>query len=176
MSQLNDEHRNDPILIWGAGAIGGTIGAFLARAGFPVLLVDAVTQHVEAMNTQGLTISGPVDASTSSADRLDAPAVSASDLRLPTAPSMGIQVRASASEASKLMVTVRAWSRNSCPAMPSTKMIGRKTATVVKVEATTAGATARAPSLSAAREKRSKVSKRPSPVVSRHSCSTRPSR
>ena len=29
-----------PLMIWGAGAIGGTIGAFLARAGGDVLFVD----------------------------------------------------------------------------------------------------------------------------------------
>ena len=50
-----------PILIWGAGAIGGTIGAYLARAGRPVLMVDLVTDHVDAMNETGLTIRGPVD-------------------------------------------------------------------------------------------------------------------
>ena len=32
----------EPILIWGAGAIGGTLGAYWARAGVPVLLVDVV--------------------------------------------------------------------------------------------------------------------------------------
>lgn len=68
MTQPNGEMRHDPILIWSAGAIGGTIGAFLSRAGLPVVLVDAVTQHVEAMNTQGLIISGPVDAFTVSVE------------------------------------------------------------------------------------------------------------
>jgi len=33
------------ILIWGAGAIGGTLGAYLARAGEDVLLVDIVEPH-----------------------------------------------------------------------------------------------------------------------------------
>ena len=33
---------SDPILIWGAGAIGGTMGAWWARAGHDVLLVDTV--------------------------------------------------------------------------------------------------------------------------------------
>jgi len=50
----------DPIVIWGAGAIGGTFGAHLARAGHDVLLVDTVAEHVEACRTKGLTISGPV--------------------------------------------------------------------------------------------------------------------
>lgn len=68
MTQSSDQMRNDPIVIWGAGAIGGTIGAFLSRAGLPVLLVDAVSQHVEAMNTTGLTISGPVDAFTATVE------------------------------------------------------------------------------------------------------------
>ena len=51
----------DTVLIWGAGAIGGTIGAYLARAGIPVKLVDLVADHVDAMNAQGLSIKGPVD-------------------------------------------------------------------------------------------------------------------
>lgn len=50
----------DTILIWGAGAIGGTIGAHWARAGHDVLLVDTVPEHVEACRTTGLTIFGPV--------------------------------------------------------------------------------------------------------------------
>ncbi len=52
---------DEPILIWGAGAIGGTIGAYLARAGIPVCLVDIVAEHVEACRTDGLAIEGPVD-------------------------------------------------------------------------------------------------------------------
>lgn len=50
------------LLIWGAGAIGGTIGAHLARAGHEVTLVDQVQEHVDAINRSGLTITGPVDA------------------------------------------------------------------------------------------------------------------
>ena len=46
------------ITILGAGAIGGTVGAFLARAGEEVLFVDVVKEHVEAMNARGLTITG----------------------------------------------------------------------------------------------------------------------
>lgn len=49
------------ILIWGAGAIGGTLGAYLARAGEEVLLVDVEAQHVAAINEHGLTIEGPVE-------------------------------------------------------------------------------------------------------------------
>lgn len=51
----------EPILIWGAGAIGGTLGAYWARAGIPVLLVDIVREHVEACRTTGLAIEGPVE-------------------------------------------------------------------------------------------------------------------
>jgi 2-dehydropantoate 2-reductase len=49
------------ITIYGAGAIGGLTGACLARAGEDVLLVDKVTDHVEAMNRQGLRITGGDD-------------------------------------------------------------------------------------------------------------------
>jgi 2-dehydropantoate 2-reductase len=52
----------DPILIWGAGAIGGTLGAYWARAGHDVLLVDQAADHVEVMNRDGLSIEGPVEA------------------------------------------------------------------------------------------------------------------
>lgn len=51
----------EPILIWGAGAIGGTLGAFWARAGVNVLMVDVVAEHASACSTQGLSIEGPVD-------------------------------------------------------------------------------------------------------------------
>lgn len=47
-------------LIWGAGAIGGTLGAYLARAGHDITLVDTVADHVAAINTGGLRISGPI--------------------------------------------------------------------------------------------------------------------
>ena len=47
-------------LVWGAGAIGGTIGAYLARAGHEVTFVDVVTEHVDAINRSGLRITGPI--------------------------------------------------------------------------------------------------------------------
>jgi len=52
----------DSIVIWGAGAIGGTIGAYWARAGIDVLLVDIEPEHVAACRSSGLAIEGPVDA------------------------------------------------------------------------------------------------------------------
>ena len=51
----------EPILIWGAGAIGGILGAFWARAGVPVQMVDIVAEHAEACATTGLVIEGPVE-------------------------------------------------------------------------------------------------------------------
>ncbi len=51
----------DPILIWGAGAIGGTIGAYLKRAGHDVTFVDVVAEHVEEMRDRGLRITGPIE-------------------------------------------------------------------------------------------------------------------
>jgi 2-dehydropantoate 2-reductase len=53
---------SEPILIWGAGAIGGTIAAWWARAGIPVKLVDIVGDHIKACRTDGLQICGPVEA------------------------------------------------------------------------------------------------------------------
>jgi len=47
-------------LVWGAGAIGGTLGAYLARAGHDVTLVDIVAEHVDAINGNGLRITGPI--------------------------------------------------------------------------------------------------------------------
>jgi 2-dehydropantoate 2-reductase len=47
-------------LIWGAGAIGGTLGAFLARAGHDLTLVDTVPEHVAAINNAGVRITGPI--------------------------------------------------------------------------------------------------------------------
>ena len=48
------------LLVWGAGAIGGTIGAFLVRAGHDVTFVDRAEQHVAAIRTAGLRITGPL--------------------------------------------------------------------------------------------------------------------
>ena len=51
---------SDPVLIWGAGAIGGTVGATLIRAGLPVVFVDRDAAHVAAIRARGLEIEGPV--------------------------------------------------------------------------------------------------------------------
>ena len=50
------------IVIWGTGAIGGTLGAYLIRAGHDVLFVDIVEEHVAGdQSKSGLHITGPVD-------------------------------------------------------------------------------------------------------------------
>jgi 2-dehydropantoate 2-reductase len=49
-----------PLVVWGAGAIGGSIGAELVRQGRDVLFVDQDRDHVDAMNRRGLEITGPV--------------------------------------------------------------------------------------------------------------------
>ena len=51
-------------LIWGAGAIGGTMGAHLARAGHDVTMVDTVEAHVAAIDSAGIRITGPISAFT----------------------------------------------------------------------------------------------------------------
>src|SRR5262245_60400937 len=66
---------SDPILIWGAGAIGGTLGAALIRAGHAVAFIDSEVKHVEAINTQGLKIAGPIFQ-----DTVKAPALLPADL------------------------------------------------------------------------------------------------
>ncbi len=47
-----------PITIVGAGAIGGTVGAFLSDAGYDITLVDRDAAHVRAINAHGLRITG----------------------------------------------------------------------------------------------------------------------
>jgi 2-dehydropantoate 2-reductase len=54
-------HRPSTILIWGAGAIGGTLGAYWARAGLPVLMVDVVAEHAARCSSTGLNLTGPVE-------------------------------------------------------------------------------------------------------------------
>lgn len=46
------------IAVYGAGAIGGTLGGYLAHAGEDVLLIDPWTDHVAAMQRAGLKLGG----------------------------------------------------------------------------------------------------------------------
>ncbi|MFZ1872709.1 MAG: 2-dehydropantoate 2-reductase [Chania sp.] len=52
---------DSPIVVWGAGAMGGTLAAYWIRAGKNVLLVDNNPAHVAAINLHGLRISGPIE-------------------------------------------------------------------------------------------------------------------
>ena len=54
------EPAPSPLVIWGAGAMGGSIGAALVKAGRSVLFVDKDREHVQAMNLRGLCITGPI--------------------------------------------------------------------------------------------------------------------
>ncbi|HME25419.1 MAG TPA: 2-dehydropantoate 2-reductase [Acetobacteraceae bacterium] len=63
------------ILIWGAGAIGGSVGAWLRRAGHDVSFVDVVPEHVAEIRDAGLRITGPVEEFT-----VTAPAFTADEL------------------------------------------------------------------------------------------------
>ena len=50
-----------PIVVWGAGAMGGSIGGSLVKEGIDVLFVDREEGHVRIMNQAGLQITGPVE-------------------------------------------------------------------------------------------------------------------
>src|SRR4029434_5956580 len=69
------------VTVYGAGAIGGTTGAALARAGHDVLLVDSYLPHVEAINVHGLTVERDGQATTTRV-RAVAPADLGRDLPL----------------------------------------------------------------------------------------------
>lgn len=53
-------HAAEDTLVWGAGAIGGTIAAYALRAGHPLTLVDVDRAHVEAMRARGIAVRGPL--------------------------------------------------------------------------------------------------------------------
>src|SRR5262245_50516767 len=57
----NHKVLTEPVVIWGAGAMGGTVGAYFVRAGQNVLFVDIVPEHVQAINDKGIRITGPID-------------------------------------------------------------------------------------------------------------------
>ena len=52
------DERVTQITIFGAGAIGGCIGAHMVRAGETVQFIDKMVDHVEAMNSHGMRITG----------------------------------------------------------------------------------------------------------------------
>ena len=45
-------------IMYGAGALGGVIGAYLAQAGREVVFVDKNAEHVDRINGEGLTLQG----------------------------------------------------------------------------------------------------------------------
>jgi len=49
----------DRILIWGAGAIGGSAGAWLKRAGHDITFVDIDKEHIAAIREKGLQVDVP---------------------------------------------------------------------------------------------------------------------
>lgn len=49
------------VLVWGAGAIGGTVGAYLVRAGHEVTFVDCEAEHVRSIREDGLHVEGPIE-------------------------------------------------------------------------------------------------------------------
>jgi 2-dehydropantoate 2-reductase len=63
------------LTIIGAGAIGGTIGAHMFRAGHDITLCDADGSHVAAIREYGLHIEGPVNEFT-----VDIPAITPDEL------------------------------------------------------------------------------------------------
>lgn len=52
---------SEPIIIWGAGAIGATIGAYLVRNDVEVIFVDADKDHVDKINHSGIQVEGPIE-------------------------------------------------------------------------------------------------------------------
>jgi len=57
------------VLVWGAGAIGGTNGAYLARAGHDVAFVGRGADPGRAAREGGVHIEGPLAAFTRSGER-----------------------------------------------------------------------------------------------------------
>ena len=52
------------ILVWGAGAIGGTVAAYLNSAGLDITVVDNNVRHIQAIREHGLAITGPIESFT----------------------------------------------------------------------------------------------------------------
>ncbi len=66
---MSGDDRRQParrILVWGAGAIGGTVAAYLRRAGLDITAVDNHANHVRAIRARGLAITGPIETFTQS--------------------------------------------------------------------------------------------------------------
>ena len=64
MAALSPELRAKRIVVIGAGAVGGYIGAHLAHGGADVTLVDPWPEHVRTVRADGLEITGMTAAET----------------------------------------------------------------------------------------------------------------
>ena len=58
---LNEQAGIERVLVWGAGAIGGTVAAYLHRHAIDCTIVDANAAHVRAINENALSITGPIE-------------------------------------------------------------------------------------------------------------------
>ena len=58
MNEPQNALMNKRILIIGAGAVGGYVGAHFARAGHDVIMADPWPAHVEHMQAHGLRLEG----------------------------------------------------------------------------------------------------------------------
>jgi 2-dehydropantoate 2-reductase len=71
-----------PYVIVGAGAIGGTLGHHLARAGHPVTVVDADPEHVRRIDADGLVVVRGAERSAARVERALSPDPDEQALRL----------------------------------------------------------------------------------------------
>ncbi len=71
-----------PYVIVGAGAIGGTLGHHLARAGHPVTVVDADPEHVRRIEADGLVVVRGAERSAARVERALSPDPDEQALRL----------------------------------------------------------------------------------------------
>lgn len=68
MACVTPSPKDFDYVIVGAGAIGGTVGARLARRGRRVLFCDTSREHVDVINRAGIRIEGPVEQFTARAE------------------------------------------------------------------------------------------------------------
>lgn len=47
------------VVIFGAGAVGGFVGGYLAKSGQDITLIDAWPEHVQAINQSGIQLTTP---------------------------------------------------------------------------------------------------------------------
>lgn len=57
MNSMNGPNARS-VLVWGGGAIGATVAAFMARAGVNTTLIDVDRDHINAINRDGLAVAG----------------------------------------------------------------------------------------------------------------------